>query len=233
MKNLSKLITLEAVKRQNELLKDIRKIDFCDASKLHWTLSDLLPKGKQNANFKSVTELKTYLVDRLKKRTETRIIEQQKKLVFSENLQPIDSITITVDWAKSRTWGANPKSETWVSGLGCLRSTVVSGCGYDKLSTAVAEVLNQIPQFLQLMYIVKNKNYKKSNRECLGYGSGCGILPNFEGGVGVSCYDRIFTNIGYKFETVSSGKTFDVFSISKISRKEQKEKLQRLYNYQN
>jgi hypothetical protein len=233
MKNLSKLITLEAVKRQNELLKDIRKIDFCDASKLHWTLSDLLPKGKQNASFKSVTELKTYLVDRLKKRTECRIIEQQTKLVFSENLQPIDSITITVDWKKSQMWGMNPNAECFISGLGTLKSGSVSGCGYDKLSTAVSNILNQIPQFLQLMYIVKNKNYKKSNRECLGYGSGYGILPTFEGGVGVGCYDRIFTNIGYKFETVSSGKTFDVFRISKISRKEQKDKLQRLYNYKN
>jgi len=233
MKNLSKQLTAEALKRRNETLSSIRKIETNEAKQLAWYLSQLLPATKKNHVFKTVSELKSYLIDRLEKQTVKKIESLQNKLNFNDNLQEIESLTITVEWKKSSMWGMNPNAECFISGLGTLKSGSVSGCGYDKLSTAVAEVLNQIPQFLQLMYIVKNKNYKKSNRECLGYGSGCGILPNFEGGVGVSCYDRIFTNIGYKFETVSSGKTFDVFSISKISRKEQKEKLQRLYNYQN
>ena len=62
----------------------------------------------------------------------------------------------------------------------------------------------------------KTKNAKLKNHEVFGYGSGYGILPSFEGGVGVSCYDRIFNKIGYKFETIASGKNFDVFKITKI-----------------
>jgi hypothetical protein len=83
------------------------------------------------------------------------------------------------------------------------------------------------------MYELKNKKHKLTNRELFGYGSGYGILPNFEGGVGVSCYDRIFNAIGYEFKTVSSGKTFDVYRISKVTKKEQKRKAIKLYNYAN
>lgn len=242
MNNLKKLIVKEQKnnsKYRIELLKTVTNEQLKSGlNSIDWRLTDLLTKGQKNyinVASKKITlnEFKAMIKSRLKVYENKRINAEFNKLLFSENLQPIENITITVDWKRSKTWGMNPNAESFVYGLGTLKSGSVSGCGYDKLSTAVANVLNQIPQFLQLMYVVKNKNCKKSNRECLGYGSGYGILPAFEGGVGVSCYDRIFTNIGYKFETVSSGKTFDVFSISKISRKEQKEKLQRLYNYQN
>ena len=70
----------------------------------------------------------------------------------------------------------------------------------------------------------KSKNVNLKNHDVFGYGSGYGVLPSFEDGVGVSCYDRIFNKIGYKFETLSSGKTFDVFRIIKISSEEQKQR---------
>jgi len=91
----------------------------------------------------------------------------------------------------------------------------IGGCGYDKLSTAVAECLNQVNAVLRPLYLMKDKHTGKKNHEYLGYGSGYGILPNFEGGVGVSCYPRIFENVGYEFKTIASGKTFDVFTITK------------------
>lgn len=53
------------------------------------------------------------------------------------------------------------------------------------------------------------------NHKIFGYGSGYGILPQLEGGVGVSCYPDIFKTVGLKFETIASGSNFDVFKITK------------------
>ena len=41
------------------------------------------------------------------------------------------------------------------------------------------------------------------NRNIFGYGSGYGILPYFEGGVGVSSYYKIFNTIGLEFKQVN------------------------------
>lgn len=132
-------------------------------------------------------------------------------------------------------WGSNQTAESYVNGIGNISSGLIGGYGYDKCSTAVAKVLNQVPQFRKLMFELKNKpsNVNKKNCELFGYGSGYGILPNFEGGVGVNCYDRILNTIGYEFKTVSSGKTFDVYKISKVTLAEQKIKKENFYDYQN
>lgn len=235
MENLSKQLTKEVLKRQNETLANIRKVETNEAKKLEWFLANLLPATKKNHVFKNVTELKSYLVDRLQKQTIKKLESLQSELSFNESLLEIESLTINVEWKKSSMWGSNPTATAFVYGIGELSSGSIGGCGYDKQSTAVANVLNQIPQFKKLMFELKDKtkNAKLKNREIFGYGSGYGILPNFEGGVGVSCYDRIFNAIGYEFKTLSSGKTFDVYQISKVSKTEQKRKSTKLYNYQN
>ena len=235
MKNLSKQLVAEVLKSKKETLQSINKIDFAEAKKLEWYLNNLLPAGKQNEVFNSVIELKEYLKKRLELRTSKKLESLNKQLVFNDNLEEIESLTITVEWKKSSMWGSNPTAEAYINGIGRVSSGSIGGCGYDKCSTAVANVLNQVPQFKKLMCELKNKlsNCKKTNRELFGYGSGYGIIPTFEGGVGVSCYDRIFNSIGYEFKTVSSGKTFDVYRISKVTPKEQKRKTTKLYNYAN
>jgi hypothetical protein len=235
MENLSKQLTNEALKRQNESLASIRKITTNEAGKLEWYLIQLLPASKKRHTFESVTELKSYLVDRLKNQTIKKIESLQKELVFNESLQEIESLTINVEWEKSKMWGNNPNASAYVPNVGEVCSGSIGGCGYDKESTSVAKVLNQVPQFRKLLFELKNKrsNCKKQNREVFGYGAGYGILPSFEGGVGVNCYDRVFNAIGYKFETVSSGKTFDVYRVSKVTPKEQKRKSTKLYSYSN
>ncbi len=91
----------------------------------------------------------------------------------------------------------------------------IDGYGYDKQSTAVANCLNQIDEILKMLYTIKNDNIDKENRDLLGYGSGYGLTPSIEGGVGVSCYPYIFSKLGYEFKTIASGKTFDVYTITK------------------
>lgn len=218
MKNLSKQLTNEALRRQNEILSSIRKVKTNEAEKLEWYLLSLLPATKKKYIFKSVSELQSYLVERLKKQTIKKIESFQYELIFDENLETIEELIVNVEWVKSSMWGMNPKAESYVKNVGLVSSGSIGGCGYDKLSTAVAKVLNQVPQFRKLMFEIKNKtkNISLKNNDIFGYGSGYGILPSFEGGVGVSCYNKILNTIGYEFITVSSGKKFDVFKITKI-----------------
>lgn len=220
MKNLAKQLKKEVLKRDQEKRADIKKVDFAEAKQLPWFLSELLPASKKKHVFISKKELKDYLLKRLDLLTEKKISDFEKELKFNNDLPVLDSFTINVEWKKSAMWGSNPTAEAYVNGIGHLSSGSIGGCGYDKCSTAVARILNEIPQLKKLMCELKNKtsNYKKSNRELFGYGSGYGVIPSFEGGVGVSCYDRIFNSIGYKFETVSSGKMFNVYKVSKITK---------------
>ena len=51
--------------------------------------------------------------------------------------------------------------------------------------------------------------------ELFGYGAGYGILPYFEGGVGVSCYPKIFEKIGFNFRQTGNGKMYDSFEVTK------------------
>lgn len=129
-----------------------------------------------------------------------------------EKAEDFQSATLNIDWTKSRTWGNCPQCEL----LGNTRrymSSRVGGCGYDKESTATSEALNQFNAILKLMYAKKNDNIDINNRKLFGYGSGHGILPSFEGGVGVSTMYDICKSIGLKFSSIASGKSYDVYKI--------------------
>lgn len=138
-----------------------------------------------------------------------------------ENAPEVDKIKIAVDWKKSSTWGMNPHAE--VSTVDGVFMGFASGCGYDKLSSAIASALNQSSAILKLLYEAKEKaleetgNDKEKAFSAVGYGSGasCFVRPYFEGGVGVSCYKSIFEKLGYTWQDIASGKTYDVFLITK------------------
>jgi hypothetical protein len=156
-----------------------------------------------------------------KEQSELAEIEKQK------NQKPIDKITITIEWRKSRMWGNNPHAEAEVyfkdgtferkDGYTC------SGCGYDKESTVIAEIFNDF-----LRYKLYQKHYTKSfiNGEEVNHPYGVyyyngkigdkhedGYIrkPVYNSGVGTSCYYKIGDFIGGKFENIASGKGFDVF----------------------
>lgn len=143
-----------------------------------------------------------------------------QRLHFAENAPELSAAYISVEWVRSRTWGANPHAEVLAIGIGTTSGTA-SGCGYDKRSAAISEAFNKQPAFLKLLYLAEEKRLKgvktrkQSRRDIVGYGSGYGVLPCFEGGCGVSVYRRIFNNCGYIFEDGASGKMFDNYTIRK------------------
>lgn len=140
-------------------------------------------------------------------------IEQEK------NQKPVKTMTITIEWKKSRTWGANPHLSAEIKHVDGTYSRIdgitASGCGYCKGSTVLAELFNQT---------LKYKLWQLSNEQIKGgHGSGdSGNAPyginsynpmhrSFAGGIGVNCYYKIAEYIGGKFEQVANGKTFDVY----------------------
>lgn len=156
-------------------------------------------------------------------RKEARETAKELLRIESEkNQKPVKSLTILIEWKKSRTWGANPHATAEVSfqdgtferqnGFKC------SGCGYDKTSTVVAEIFNRY---------LKYKLWAKSYEDCRGghgsgdtgqapYGIRIGKYKNieyrgFSGGIGMSCYPAISEFIGGNMETVATGNSFDVF----------------------
>ena len=102
---------------------------------------------------------------------------------------------IYVEWKKNRTWGMTCRARTNKG----FRSRVISGCGYDKLSTATAEALNSNLSILKELCKIKNKkeNINKKNREIFGYGLTSEIIPKFSGGVGFGTHRRILEDLGF------------------------------------
>lgn len=98
--------------------------------------------------------------------------EIQKKFAELDRIAQADDLQyfeVVITFKKNRTWGWNPH----------------------------AEALNQSDSVLKALYQVKNANPEKRNRDCLGYGSGYGILPYLEIGVGLDSFAIIFADLGY------------------------------------
>lgn len=223
MKNLVKLVEAEQKNRLNDFIVGINQLT--ERSQLDtWYYRELLPKGKKVDSY-SLNQLKAYLIGRKEKATYKAIERQVSKINSIANAGELIEAKIEIEWVRNRTWGYNPKATCWASFRDkdgnrdsvMVESGTVSGCGYDKQSTAVANCLNQIKEVLKPLYLLKDANptNNNSNHELLGYGAGYGILPSIEGGVGVSCYPSIFDKIGFEFKTVASGKSFDCYSITK------------------
>lgn len=146
------------------------------------------------------------------------------RLETAANALRISSASVTVEWAKSRTWGANPTAE--LLNLGDGRTVGhASGCGYDKESAAIAEAMNASPAALRVLYELGEAALKRGESPrstsacsgyhwgtCIGYGAGYDVLPYWEGGVGASCFWKILEKAGYTVRHAGSGKRFDCYT---------------------
>jgi hypothetical protein len=215
----------KAIRKQHDSvlssrIKNLKEsVTSVNINELSWSDKQQLTEADKRNGFADVESLKKRLIDRHTKSVEKSYSEAVRRLYTVECAEiPNEAmITINVEWKKSRTWGSNPTAKAYIPNIGQVTSGSIGGCGYDKGSTAVANVLDQATWLIKLMCIEKNKkkNIGKKNHEIFGYGSGYGIIPSFEGGVGVSCYPRIFESIGMDFETVAWGDNFDAYRITK------------------
>ena len=88
------------------------------------------------------------------KANEKEYQKELTRLTFLMDAKDFTGCTINVEWKANRTWGSNPTAGTCVCGIGYVKSGSIGGCGYDKQSTAVANILNQI-QGLEKMMLLK------------------------------------------------------------------------------
>ena len=128
-------------------------------------------------------------------------------------------IEVKVEWKKSKTWGMNPHAVAYHPGGAATAKA--SGCGYCKLSTVLAECLDQIPQVQEAA--LKNEASQPygigffDNEVKSGRGKARVVTKVrkafFPAGSGVSSVTKSVESIGGKVEHVS-GKTWDYFKIS-------------------
>jgi len=211
IKNANK--SIKEYKSELRKQKDVKKM--LSHSYYYWHLSE---KQKKQAQSMNLSDFKNMSLESKLKAIQKDLDKNIGRLQNIMNTdKDVESINISVEWKASRTWGNNPTATAKVCYFGgsCeyFKSSSIGGCGYDKESTAIAEALNQSNAFLKRMYDTKAKRPNVQNSIIFGYGSGYGILPSIEGGVGVSCYYRLIEKMKGKFSNVASGKTFDVYSI--------------------
>ena len=151
---------------------------------------------------------------------------QLSKLATAAAAGDLELLTVSVEWRKSRTWGANPTATAYIYGENAHTGTA-SGCGYDKESAAVAEALNQSPAVMKVLYqaaekaLADGKSFTRFSNgnvhwgNVLGYGSGYAIVPYFEGGVGVSCFWSILRDCGYQTHRTGTGKMYDHYTVTR------------------
>jgi len=226
--NLTKAIHKEFKQKRTDFLKGLSLENDIKSILDKWYYRELLTDTTKKKDWSNdIKGLKLYLIKRYEARQSAKLDKELNHLQTVFNADDLISISIQMDWKNSKMWGSNPQAQAKVSMLKSydyFEGSRVGGCGYDKGSTAVAEAINQSNSLLKAMYTIKDKakNVNLKNQDIFGYGSGYGLLPYFEGGVGVSCYNRICNAIGFEFKTTASGKTFDVYSITKLTKKSKK-----------
>lgn len=122
-------------------------------------------------------------------KTKLTICEQRAEK-YCAQLIANDGGTVAVDWKKSAMYGMNPVIE--YHGGKCCN---ISGCGYDKLSAALASVLC-------FLFPVGSDEYNAIARL---------------GGSGESSVQTQLEKLGWKLAKSASGKTYDVYDLSRIA----------------
>lgn len=214
MKKLKKQVEKENRKELKKAISDLNKAKKEDFTNL-WYYSEKLTKRQKEKLTKN--EQKEIIRNKIIKEYNARLNKNLKRIDTIENANNnIESITINVDWVRNTTWGYNPHATIYTNN-GDITEGRASGCGYDKESTAIAEALNKNNDILKLLYTAKNKKMtakKTNNHDLLGYGSGYGVLPYFEGGVGVSSLLSIFRKLGYSINEHHTEKS-DFYTIER------------------
>ena len=165
-------------------------------------------------------ELIEYTSERIKRKYRKMLQSELELLKQIEEAEIPNEITIHIDWIKNTYWGNNPHAAITDDKRRYFGSA--SGCGYDKRSAAIAEALNQSCSILKILCNKKEHELQigktGTNGKLIGYGSGYSAIPNFEGGVGIESFRRIFENCNYNWNDYS-GEKYDMYIITKMEEK--------------
>lgn len=207
--------TTQILKNLEKACDTLPKASASDIQKSWYYQGFLTEKQKQ----KSLDEQKKIIFKKLQKQSDKEILKLAKKLEEVAAAPEFLGAVVSVEWKASRTWGKNPTATAKIktaNGITVVTGSPVSGCGFDKLSEAIARTLNASDAIKKVLYKkfeeVLQTNPAANLCEVLGYGSGY-ELPELEGGCGLSTFREIFKNCGFVFEEVTSGSNFNVFEV--------------------
>lgn len=215
MYELLKKITKE--EKERELQRQIDYIKENNENVINYYLTDLRIKQLKNGDI-TKEKAKELSIKKAIKENKKQLENKLKHIEKVENEgQEIKSISVVVEWINSKTWGHNPNVIVFTQYKGYTYGRA-SGCGYDKESSAIAEAFNKNENLLKILYDIKEKalqdDIRLSSHDSVGYGAGYGAIPYYEGGVGASCFWRIFEKVGYNITTIS-GRNCTTYHIKK------------------
>ena len=204
MNNLLNSIRLEGKK---ELEKVVKNIEAGNINTINFYITDLRKQQLKDGKI-TLEKVQQIAIKKASKEIEKRTTKKmdQVKNIYA-TIENMEDINIIVQHKKT-SLGYQYKA-TLATEKTRIDGKYTGGWGYDKLSTALAEVLNQYQPLIKLMYsYIDDKMFEEgsltiNNHKVLGYGSGYGILPYFESGVGVSSFYKIFDNLGLKLTEVT------------------------------
>lgn len=127
------------------------------------------------------------------------------------NAETCTHFRLDIEWTTGSAYGWQARA-TLATGIKYIEGSRTSGCGYDKGSTAAANVLNLAPEILKKLYEQEerrlSKRERQTRRDFIGYGCFDAydwyFLPHFEGGVGIESHITILKNCGYDVEWIST-----------------------------
>ena len=149
-------------------------------------------------------------------------IKLQKRIDEIKSQPRLESLTITIEWKKSKTWGMNPYATGEAitkDGFRLVGTAKASGCGYCKRSTVIADLFNQF---------LRHKLYDQKILNRFGFfGRPYGIcLPEdgerwlhyFDGGIGEGCYRQVSEAIGGTWEHIAHTDSVEVYQYKEIQK---------------
>lgn len=171
---------------------------------------------------KPINEQKEILTKNTQKRYSKILTNYLNKLDAIASAETLKDFSISVEWTGG-AYGMQARAELrehTENGFKYYEGEKTGGCGYDKLSTATASVLNQSKPILKIILnkLEKEplKNIKKylsayDCREFVGYGIYLKGLSFFCGGVGFSSHEHILNNLNIKAITHHETKTTNFY----------------------
>jgi len=161
--------------------------------------------------------------ERRRKNHLARILDRLKAVCTAPD---IARFVVSVEWTRGGVYGSQAIATFTTDNIG-RTGEKTGGCGYDKESTAIADVLNKSPEVLKLFFRrlesglqsgeIDTERMRESTELVFGYGVGLFSSPDefFDGGVGTNCYLRNFEAVGWTAEKIATGNLFDVWEFKK------------------
>ena len=204
---MNNLINSIRISGKEELEKVVKNIEAGNMSTINFYITDLRKQQLKDGKI-TLEKAQGIAIKKATKEIEKQTAKKMDQVKYvASTITNMEDINIIVQCKKTNL-GYQYKA-TLTTDIIRIEGKYTGGWGYDKLSSAIDQVLNKYQPLMKLMYkYIDNKMWDEGsltidNHKVLGYGSGYGILPYFESGVGISSFYKIFDNLGLKLTQVT------------------------------